>query len=205
MLILLNPILALGSPIELGIKGGPAWYTIFPNSYVIFGNESGGFQFPGFNAGVFADCPLTDSLHFQPEALFVLKGNMWDGSQPYQYPYLEMPLLLKVKFLTIGQFTTHFLAGPYFATMIHGLYPNPGPVLSGANVGHFDAFDTGLDFGLSFELYGFVLDGRFDIGYNSIYDTTVPNPPGATPEESQANGGLNQGFMLSLGYKLISL
>ena len=73
---------------------------------------------PGFTVGGFVSFEYNEKLLFQPEVLLTTKGSMintiGDIEQANIFVYLEMPLLVKMKFLPTAKLKPNIFAGPTF-------------------------------------------------------------------------------------------
>jgi|GEM_PF-4005780 len=195
---------APGRGYNFGLKGGITYANITRGSTIDFNEGPPPLQ--GFEAGLFGDLALNDFLTFQPEASLVLKG---DQDPHYTFPYLEFPMLLKAKFLTINALTAHILAGPYFSFMMQGFYPTSPPLFTvgsgGPLTGHYNNFDFGLVFfGISLEEDHFVLDARVEQSLTDLYTGSSPIT-GPNPGSIGANGGTTDAVIVSMGYKFLEL
>ncbi len=198
---------AAAEPVELGVKGGINFSNIENNTYVPGTTDYvsfGGNTLLGYNAGVFLDVNLYDFFYFQPEAMVILKGSqpsqsVYPYATTFSLPYLEFPLLLKAKVFSIETLKVNLLAGPYFSFFLNSNTPiNENPFFKGAPfVGQtmYNEFEMGLTLGVSLELDNFLLDARYDSGLTGI--SLVALNGGANDE------GLNEAFILSLGYKIL--
>ncbi len=195
-------------PVTLGVKAGVTNCQIYP---AVGGTGTfyfGGAGYYGFNVGLFSDIKIYDFLSFQPELLYVLKGDEDVYSNPnypsyrYPFPYLEIPLLLKGKVLTIQDFKANLLFGPYTGLLLQGLYSPSVPAgFPASTTPSYNPLDWGFDFGASFELGNFVLDARLELGEGYIYNNTLKSNDGRS-----INGfGQHLDGLFSLGYEFWSL
>ncbi len=130
----------------------------------------------GFNAGFYADLPITSSLSFQPEILFTTKGaelkynNAFaEGTGKFRLSYIEVPLLLKANLTE--NFTIHF--GPYAAFLVDSKITNESTnntfnFENNVNEDDLNKFDLGLAAGLGFEIDGFGLGARYNYGLTTV-------------------------------------
>ena len=202
-----------GDSLKLGVKAGFTNCDIYPGvngtgTYFFGRLGTPGQGLCGFDFGVFSDIGVIGPISFQPELLYVLKGDAANINGPVPtnisvpLPYLEMPLLLKGNVLTIQDFKTYLLLGPYLGLLTQGVYGDSIPL--GAPQGFhpiYNPLDWGFDFGVSLELDNFVLDARIEQGENYIYKNTV----NYGPNSSIAGFGENLEFQYSLGYEFWSL
>lgn len=195
------PGIILADPSEIGLKAGFTGNTIGGTNVSVINQ----FSMAGYSLGVFGDLGLSDFLAFQPEACFTVKGDYGlspnfaytpDNVDEFRY-YLEFPMLLKAKILTVGQLKLNGLVGPYFAFLIQ-TQNFLTPYLD--NSPSFNKFDTGVVFGASVELDNFVLDGRWEGGLTSFYNGVF-----AGTAAQNVHNVTNETFIISLGYKFFQL
>ncbi|MEO8253502.1 MAG: porin family protein, partial [Flavobacterium sp.] len=138
---------------SVGIKGG----VNFTNLYTEDVDDNN--ILTSFNAGVFANLPVSEAVSIQPEFLFSRKGAelVYDnafasGTTKLKLNYLELPVLLKLNITP--NFNVHF--GPYVAYLIDGKATNESD--SGAfnfekNINNDDLnkWDYGLAGGVGFD------------------------------------------------------
>lgn len=129
-----------------------------------------------FNAGLFANLPITGFISIQPELLFSRKGaeltynNAFaDGTAKFKLNYIEVPILLKLNLTK--NFNIH--AGPYFAYLIDAQVTNE--TVNGNfnfednfNNDDFNKIDAGVAVGLGvdFDLIG--IGARYNYGLSTV-------------------------------------
>lgn len=185
---------------KFGIKGG----VNFSNLYTEDVEDNN--VLTGFNLGVFAKLPITQTFAIQPELLYTTKGaelkynNAFvTGTSTFKLNYLELPVLLVVNLSE--NFNVH--AGPYFAYLIDGEAKNDsqGTLFDAENNldnDDFNKFDTGLSVGIGYDTDKIGFGVRYNYGlqkvgkernYNGI-DYTYPD-------------GKNSAINLYLSYSIL--
>lgn len=176
---------------RFGIKGG----LNFTNLYVDEVDDTN--ILTSFNAGVFAEFPITQGVAIVPELNFSRKGSEVENTilgetykSKFKLSYLEIPVLLK---LNIAEnFSLH--AGPYFAYLLDAKTDIVNE--SGSNVNtidydtdDFDKTDFGLSAGLGFDFDNFGIGARYNYGLSDI------------DKNGDLNGAKNSAFNLYAALK----
>ena len=135
-----------------GFKGG----LNFSNFYTDNVDDSN--ILTGFNAGLYAKFPITNSIAIQPEINYTTKGSeqiydnaVFQGTSKFNINYIEVPVLL-VANLT-DNFNVH--VGPYAAYMVSGKTStdtNFGSSTSELDTDDFNKFDAGISGGVGVDL-----------------------------------------------------
>lgn len=153
-----------------GIKGG----LNFTNLYTEDVNDNNVLS--SFNAGLYANLPVSSSVSIQPEINFSRKGSelVYDnafatGTTKLKLNYLEMPVLLKLN--VTPNFNIHF--GPYAAYLIDGQATNEssdGSFNFEENINNDDLnkWDYGLSGGIGFDFNSTTLGIRYNYGLQTI-------------------------------------
>ncbi|QIH37488.1 PorT family protein [Flavobacterium petrolei] len=151
-----------------GFKGG----LNFSNFYTDNVDDSN--ILTGFNAGLYAKFPITNSIAIQPEINYTTKGSeqIYDnaivqGTSKFNINYIEVPILL-VANLT-DNFNVH--VGPYAAYMVSGKTSNDsnfGSSESELNTDDFNKFDAGISGGLGIDLDVVNFGVRYNYGLTKI-------------------------------------
>ncbi|MGZ9736442.1 porin family protein [Flavobacterium sp. GNP002] len=151
-----------------GFKGG----LNFSNFYTDNVDDSN--ILTGFNAGLYAKFPVTNSIAIQPEINYTTKGSeqIYDngvvqGTSKFNINYIEVPVLL-VANLT-DNFNVHI--GPYAAFMVSGKTKNDsnfGSSESELDTDDFNKIDAGISggLGLDFDVVNFGV--RYNYGLTKI-------------------------------------
>ena len=151
-----------------GFKGG----LNFSNFYIDNVDDSN--VLTGFNAGLYAKFPVTNSIAIQPEINYTTKGSeqIYDngvvqGTSKFNINYIEVPVLL-VANLT-DNFNVH--VGPYAAFMVSGKTKNDsnfGSSESELDTDDFNKIDAGISggLGLDFDVVNFGV--RYNYGLTKI-------------------------------------
>lgn len=143
---------------------------------------------------------MTSALSIQPELLFTTKGADLDGEDrgvpgsgtgnvSYEFGYLEIPLLLKLRTPTGGAVRPNVFAGPTLGIKLYGELDDDDLD------DELKSTDWGITAGagLDFASYGrrtITLDGRYTWGLVDVFDVT------GDPEAR------NAGFIVTLGIGL---
>lgn len=153
-----------------GIKGG----LNFTNLYTDDVDDNNVLS--SFNAGVYANLPVSPAVSIQPELNFSRKGAelVYDnafatGTTRLKLNYLEMPVLLKLN--VTPNFNIHF--GPYAAYLINGKATNEsnnGSFNFEENINNDDLnkWDYGLSGGVGFDFASTSLGIRYNYGLQTI-------------------------------------
>jgi Outer membrane protein beta-barrel domain len=130
----------------------------------------------GFNAGIFAKVPITESFAIQPELLYTTKGakltynNYFvNGTAKFNLNYIELPVLVVLN-LT-NNFNIH--AGPYVAYLVDGKATNDPQgtlfdIQNNLNNEDYNKFDTGLVFGLGYDADQIGFGVRYNYGLQKV-------------------------------------
>ncbi|MBU8933540.1 MAG: PorT family protein [candidate division Zixibacteria bacterium] len=149
----------------------------------------------GFGFGGFLVYAVSPQLVIQPEVLYMMKGAQFDDEDgetwKIKVDYLEIPVLVKFKFPTEGNFKPCLFAGPALG------------ILMSAKVEDEDIKDDlkSIDFGLAFGGgFGLVMgegmltfDARYTLGMSNVNDWDVEE--GETlPDNKNANISIMLGY-----------
>ena len=136
----------------------------------------------GIAAGGFVTIGVSKNFAIEPEALFVQKGAKQEESgvtSNLKLSYVEVPVLLKLRFPGSGTVVPHVYAGPYlgFKAGCH-LSGTDGTVSASVNCDE-DPFnfkvkstDFGATFGGGVDVGRAIIDVRYDLGFSKIGDDT---------------------------------
>jgi len=133
-------------------------HTYAENEYN--GNSSVYGALTGFQVGFVVDIAASDWFHFQPGFMYIQKG-MKDGSDNFIAHYVELPVLISLKFSLLRL--------------------NVGPYFGGYRAGNENIFasDFGLSTGFGFDIWKFYIGMFYDHGltgkYNDNNDFTFYN------------------------------
>ncbi|MBG6188530.1 porin family protein [Flavobacterium sp. CAN_S2] len=151
-----------------GFKGG----LNFSNFYTDNVDDSN--ILTGFNAGLYAKFPITNSIAIQPEINYTTKGSeqiydnaVFQGTSKFNINYIEVPVLL-VANLT-ENFNVH--VGPYAAYMVSGKTStdtNFGSSTSELDTDDFNKFDAGISGGVGVDLDVVNFGVRYNYGLTKI-------------------------------------
>ncbi len=168
----------------------------------------------GFAGGVFVYFPITESVGIQQELLYAMKGSRQDVSLSVPFPintvseydinYFEMPIVLKYKFVNIGNVGVYGSTGIALSLLLDGKYditstvePGGPPIITkeSGNMETLDMFDYSFIYGAGadFKLLSqdFFFEYRMTIGWNTL---AMPNITGADPVPLR-----NQDYVFALG------
>lgn len=155
---------------SIGIKGG----VNFTNLYTEDVDDNN--VLTSFNAGLYANLPVSSAVSIQPELNFSRKGSelVYDnafasGTTKLKLNYLEMPVLLKLN--VTPNFNVHF--GPYAAYLIDGQATNEsnnGSFNFEENINNDDLnkWDYGVAAGIGFDFASTSLGIRYNYGLQTI-------------------------------------
>ena len=142
------------------------------NNSTFIGNDTPGKNvksIPGFTIGGFACYEFNEKLLFQPEVLLTTKGSMintiGDIEQANIFVYLEMPLLVKMRFFKDKKLKPDIFGGPAFN--LKTLAINDVGVLGAIN-----DFDSGLIIGAGLDYRRISFEIRFEKGMINFDNST---------------------------------
>lgn len=124
----------------------------------------------GFNAGLYAKLPVTNSIAIQPEINYTTKGAELvtnNSTSKFNVNYIEVPVLL-VANLT-ENFNVH--VGPYAAYMVSGKRSFESGLISGESeldTNDFNKFDAGVAAGIGIDLDAVNFGVRYNYGLTKI-------------------------------------
>jgi hypothetical protein len=164
----INGIQAQDKVASYGFKGG----LNFSNLYTK--NVDDNNVLTGFNAGLYAKFPITNSVAIQPEISYTTKGaelvynNVFaQGTAKFNINYIEVPILLVMN--VTENFNIH--VGPYAAYMVSGKTSNDsnfGESQRELDTNDFNKFDAGLAGGLGIDLDALNFGVRYNYGLTKI-------------------------------------
>lgn len=151
-----------------GFKGG----LNFSNLYTDTVDDNN--VLTGFNAGLYAKFPVTNSISIQPEINYTTKGAelvynnaLVQGTAKFNINYLEVPILLVANITE--NFNVH--AGPYLAYMVSGKTTNDSNFSSSQrelDTNDFNKFDAGVSAGVGIDLDVVNFGVRYNYGLTKI-------------------------------------
>ena len=178
------------SDVKFGAKGGI-------NFAKLVGDDASDEKtFVGFNAGFFAEIPLTEKLVFQPEILYSAQGSKSEGiidgyyvDATFNFNYINIPLLLKYKIT--DKFSLE--AGPYVGFLTNAKLKFKVRGLGSDSLDVKDIIkstDFGLGLGMNYEFSDVIFaNARYQAGLTEIGDAEA------------GNGIKNSVFQLGLGFR----
>jgi hypothetical protein len=139
----------------------------------------------GYCFGGFISFSFNDFLGLEPEIMFTTKGaketlfNPWNiGTRTWKLSYLEVPLLLKMKFPVSNIFQPYLYGGPYYSIKLSGKldYSTNGKNSEEQNIEFLKSSDFGLNFGGGLRISigaraAISLDARYSLGLANILDS----------------------------------
>ena len=158
------------STLKFGVKGGANFSNLYTD------NVEDNNVLTGFNVGLFAKLPITESFAIQPELLYTTKGaklkynNAFvNGTSTFRLNYIEVPVLLVVNLTE--NFNIH--AGPYFAYLVDGKATNDAQgtlfdIENNLKNEDFNKFDTGLSVGVGFDADNLGFGVRYNYGLQKV-------------------------------------
>lgn len=151
-----------------GFKGGLNFSNLYTNT--VDDNN----VLTGFNAGLYAKFPITNSIAIQPEISYTTKGaelvynNAFaQGTAKFNVNYIEVPVLLVMNITE--NFNIH--VGPYAAYMVSGKTTNDsnfGSSESELDTNDFNKFDAGLAGGVGIDLDALNFGVRYNYGLTKL-------------------------------------
>lgn len=151
-----------------GFKGG----LNFSNLYTDTVDDNN--LLTGFNAGLYAKFPITNSIAIQPEISYTTKGAelvynnaIVQGTAKFNVNYIEVPVLLVANITE--NFNLH--VGPYAAYMVSGKTTNDSNFSSSQrelDTDDFNKFDAGISGGVGIDLDAVNFGVRYNYGLTKI-------------------------------------
>ncbi|SDH10426.1 Outer membrane protein beta-barrel domain-containing protein [Flavobacterium omnivorum] len=151
-----------------GFKGG----LNFSNLYTDTVDDNN--VLTGFNAGLYAKFPITNSIAIQPEISYTTKGAelvynnaIVQGTAKFNVNYIEVPVLLVANITE--NFNVH--VGPYAAYMVSGKTTNDSNFSSSQrelDTDDFNKFDAGISGGVGIDLDAVNFGVRYNYGLTKI-------------------------------------
>ncbi|NRT14642.1 hypothetical protein HNP99_000986 [Flavobacterium sp. 28A] len=160
----------IAKPATIGFKGGVNFSNLYSNDNGVDDNN----VLTGFNAGLYAKLPITNSFAIQPEVYYTTKGaeltydNAFiSGKSKFKVNYVEVPVLAVINITE--NFNVH--AGPYAAYMVSGKTSTNSSLFDSENeldTNDFKRFEAGIaaGVGVDFELLSFGV--RYNYGLTKI-------------------------------------
>lgn len=158
------------SKLKFGFKGG----VNFSNLYTDDVEDNN--VLTGFNVGLFARLPITQTFAIQPELLYTTKGAELEynnafvnGTSTFKLNYLELPVLLVIN--VSENFSVH--GGPYLAYLIDGKATNDsqGTLFDIENTldnDDYNKFDSGVAFGIGYDTDTVGFGVRYSYGLQKV-------------------------------------
>lgn len=161
---------ASSSNFKFGFKGGVNFSNLYTD------NVDDNNVLTGFNVGIFAKMPITQTFAIQSELLYTTKGaelvynnNFVNGTAKFRLNYIELPVLLVIN-LT-NNFNLH--AGPYVAYLVDGKATNDSQgtlfdIENNLSNDDYNKFDAGLSAGLGFDGNQIGFGVRYNYGLQKV-------------------------------------
>lgn len=158
------------SKLKFGFKGG----VNFSNLYIDDVEDNN--VLTGFNVGLFARLPITQTFAIQPELLYTTKGAELEynnafvnGTSTFKLNYLELPVLLVIN--VSENFSVH--GGPYIAYLIDGQATNDSQgtlfdVENNLDNDDYNKFDSGVAFGIGYDTDAVGFGVRYSYGLQKV-------------------------------------
>jgi hypothetical protein len=153
---------------KFGVKGG----VNFSNLYTDNADDEN--VLTGFNIGLYAKVPVTNSISIQPEIYYTGKGaevvynNAFaSGTAKFKLNYIEVPVML------VANVTKNFnvQVGPYAGYLISGKTTNESGTYNfedNINTDDFNKIDAGVAAGLGLDLETVSFGVRYNYGLTKI-------------------------------------
>lgn len=153
---------------SFGFKGGLNFSNLYTD------NVDDNNVLTGFNAGLYAKFPITNSIAIQPEISYTTKGaelvynnTFAQGTAKFNVNYIEVPILLVMN--VTENFNIH--VGPYAAYMVSGRTTNDsnfGSSQRELDTNDFNKFDAGLAGGVGIDLDALNFGVRYNYGLTKL-------------------------------------
>lgn len=155
---------------KFGIKGGVNFSNLYTD------NVDDNNVLPGFNIGLFAKLPVTNSIAIQPEIYFTGKGaevvynNAFaNGTARFKLNYIEVPVM----FIANLTKNLNIQAGPYASYLISGKTTNESnggtfDFASNLNTEDFNRIDAGVAAGVGIDLDAISFGVRYNYGLTKV-------------------------------------
>lgn len=156
--------------LKFGVKGG----VNFSNLYTEDVDDNN--VLAGFNLGLFARLPITQTFAIQPELSYTTKGAELEynnafvnGTSTFKLNYLELPVLLVINLSE--NFSVH--GGPYVAYLLDGEATNNSQgtlfdVENNLDNDDYNKFDTGLSVGIGYDTNKIGFGVRYNYGLQKV-------------------------------------
>lgn len=153
---------------KFGVKGG----VNFSNLYTDNADDEN--VLTGFNIGLYAKVPVTNSISVQPEIYYTGKGaevvynNAFaSGTAKFKLNYIEVPVML------VANVTKNFnvQVGPYAGYLISGKTTNESGTYNfqdNINTDDFNKIDAGVAAGLGLDLEAVSFGVRYNYGLTKV-------------------------------------
>ena len=152
---------------KFGVKGG----VNFSNLYTDNADDEN--VLTGFNIGLYAKVPVTNSISIQPEIYYTGKGaevaysTPVNGTAKFKLNYIEVPVML------VANVTKNFnvQVGPYAGYLISGKTTNESGTYNfqdNINTDDFNKIDAGVAAGLGLDLETVSFGVRYNYGLTKV-------------------------------------
>ncbi|HTN17183.1 MAG TPA: porin family protein [Chitinophagaceae bacterium] len=155
---------------RVGIKGGLNYSNFFINDI----DDKNALL--GFNAGLFAKCPITRFIAIQPELYYTTKGSevtynnvFAAGAARFRLSYIEVPVLLVINLNE--NFNIH--GGPYVSYLLDGRVSNQSSAEifdfeRNINTDNYNRMDAGVAIGAAIDIRKISIGARYNYGMTTI-------------------------------------
>jgi hypothetical protein len=155
---------------KFGVKGG----FNFSNLYTENVDDTNVLM--GFNLGVFAKLPITNSIAIEPELYYTTKGaeviyntTFVSGTSRFKLNYIEVPILLVLN--VTENFNIH--AGPYVAYLVSAKTTNESDggtfdFENDLNTDDYNTFDAGIAAGIGVDIKSLSFGIRYNYGLTKV-------------------------------------
>jgi len=214
--ILLNGASPVQTDVRFGLKAGYSLSTQYGVDVPDIPYTVDSLYRNALAGGLMVYFPITDSFGLQQEILYVMKGSREDivmndlavsTHTEYNLNYLELPFVLRYKFLKLKNFKIYGSSGFALSILLNGESQLDGvvdmgdieiPFSESTKLEGVDIFDYGFLYGLGVEFELFkkkcFFEYRFTIGWNTLL---MPTSAGQDPAPLR-----NQNYVFALGVYL---
>ena len=198
-----GPLSARAQDRQIGLKAGASVATL-QREHTQVGDDPFGTR-TGLTIGGFALLPVRNRVALQLEALFTEKGASLPLRDPdiiqgslstrYDFQYLDLPVLVRVRGPRIRTATLHAFAGPSLGVRLSAkeqlVFETPAAAGFQRDLGdEMKFFDVGFAVGSGVEIGRAVIDARYTWGFGDVLS------------DAAGTALSNRGFLITAGVRL---